>query len=176
MGCSSTVVLMELIFERALFLMWAIPYLHQEGIWNQIPNSSGGGEAESSCGNDSIHCASRQHKAVCAHKHQSNSCTGSPETLPSPNAVQRGEVQRALQCGRGIPAHIAPPWRQLSWALRAPRLGNVQPQHGKTAGYRESIRSRSVEGRAERLRNEREGSVSVQPLQPKAERCRMGLI
>lgn len=125
----------------------SVPYLHHEGIWNQIPNSSGGGEAESSCGNDSIHCASRQHKAVCAHKHQSNSCTGSPETLPSPNAVQRGEVQRALQCGRGIPAHIAPPWRQLqlSWALRAPRLGNVQPQHGKTAGYRESIRSRSME-------------------------------
>ena len=32
-----------------------------------------------------------------------------------------------------------------------------------------------MEGRAERLRNEREGSVSVQPLQPKAERCRIGM-
>lgn len=101
----------------------SVPYLHHEGIWNQIPNSSGGGEAESSCGNDSIHCASRQHKAVCAHKHQSNSCTGSPETLPSPNAVQRGEVQRALQCGRGIPAHIAPPWRQLQLSTESSTAG-----------------------------------------------------
>lgn len=66
---------------------------------------------------------------------------------------------------------------ELSTESSTLQLGNVQPQHRKTAGYRESIRSRSVEGRAERQRNKREeGSISVQPLQPKAERCWIGMM
>lgn len=158
MGCSSTVVLMELIFERALFLMWASPICTMRVFETKSPTAVEGGKQRAAVAMTASTAPADSTKLCVLINTKVIPALEALRHCPVLTLCRGGKFRGLCSVGGGFQHTLLLPggswaehWELHGWEMCSPSTGRLQGTE-KASGaevWRAGLRDGEMKGRAQ---------------------------